>query len=76
MAKAGLTGNPPVVAIAPAPTDAKRQGDFWVNDIKSTIDRLNTQIAKAGSVGIAIELNVGTNKEGLAAVELVSATRS
>jgi len=75
MAKAGLKASVPVVKIEAAPTDAKRQGDFYVNDIKSSIALINTQIAKACRVGIAIELNVGVNADGQENIELISATR-
>lgn len=76
MAKAGMKGNPPVVNIAPAPSDAKRQGEFHINDIRNTIERLNSQMAKAAKVGIAVEVTAGTGDDGVARVAFVSASRA
>ena len=70
MTKAGMGSSPPIINIKPAPTDSKRQGEFWVNDIRSTIGQLNGQIAKASSVGIKVV--VALDGDG---VRLVSAER-
>lgn len=70
-AQAGIKGSPPVVGIAPAPSDSKRKGEFYVNDIQSTLGLLNTQLGKAAKVGIQVSLAVGAD----GTVSLVKAAR-
>lgn len=74
-ANSGMKGSPPVISIASAPSDAKRQGEFYVNDVRTTINQLNNQIAKAASVGISIEIDVGVDQSGVTELRLTSAER-
>lgn len=76
MAKAGIKGYIPLINVAPAPTDAKRVGALYVNDVVSTLNLLNTQIGKCAKVGIAVELKLEVDAEGATHVNLVSATRA
>src|SRR5262245_44566901 len=58
MAKAGLRGNTPVTGVAPAPTTEKRKAEFYVNDINSTIGRLNRELVKCNKLGIRLTLGI------------------
>jgi hypothetical protein len=72
--KAGLSGNPPVINIRPKPMDTKREGEFYVNDIKSTIALLNLQVLKAAKVGIKINFDL-LDEDGVVKIALHGATR-
>lgn len=75
MADAGMKGAKPVINITAAPDDAKRKGEFWVNDIRSDIGRLNTLLGKAASVGIKVTLEVQVATDGSPRIALTSAVR-
>jgi len=76
MSKIGLSGNAPIVRVAPAPTDRKRMGQFMVNDIFATISQLNKQIDRAAMrAGIVVELAIDRETESTKVV-LISAVRA
>jgi hypothetical protein len=71
MAKVGLKGNTPVVGVEPG-AEGKRALEFYVNDVKSTLGRLDVQIAKC--VKLNMKLTFGLEVvDGVQRVVLISA---
>ncbi len=71
-ARVGLQGSPPTVSVERGTLDQKRQVEFYVNDIRSTLGRLNAQIAKCAKVNVDVRL--GTEiEDGVQRVVLISA---
>lgn len=75
MPDVGMKTGKPVISVAPAPTDAKRKGEFFVSDIRSDIGRLNTVLGKAASVGIKVTLEIQVAPDGSPRIALISAVR-
>lgn len=72
---AGLGTHPPKVSIAPAPADGKRKGEFYVNDITSSLRNINKQIEAAHKVGIKLRFGMHT-ESGWPVLELIEAVRT
>lgn len=70
-ARAGFKSHPPVVSVEP---NKKRPAEFWLNDVKSTIGRLNIQLAKCQQMGMGVTLRVERGPDGQAVVVLEGAS--
>lgn len=71
--KVGLQGNPPNISVDRGTLDQKRQVEFYVNDIKSTLGRLNAQLSKCKRVNVDVTLKIEHGEDGAERVVIESA---